>query len=162
MGRISKELLSILSFNSTTRRFTFLTIFIFLYFIPVSTLENGPKLSVCAQILKEHCYSVGITRGSAALLHGNIEQSLSYNFLAIPVLTLMLLIIIYDTTKNLKKKKEEKRMNKRNLLFGIAIGLILGTIIGLVTGAILIGATLGAITGGVLGAGFSSKRKIES
>jgi len=105
MGRLKtsiKELGKIISFNSKYRPYTFLFVLFSLFLIPVSYLEKTPKLSICAKILGDYCPSIGITRGVSSLLKGNINLAISYNWLSVPTLTIMLSIIVYDLYKKLK------------------------------------------------------------
>ena len=102
-----KELGKIISLDSKYRPHTFIIVLLILFLIPISFLENSPKLSICAKILKENCPSIGITRGVSSLLKGNLGLALNYNWLSIPVLIIMLSIIIYDLHKKLTKFKKE-------------------------------------------------------
>ena len=86
------------------RFFVFLIVLFLLFIIPVESLEKSPNLSICSHILGDYCYSVGITRGVSSLLKGNLSQAIDYNFLSIPVLIMMLLILITDSIKSIYKK----------------------------------------------------------
>lgn len=105
MGRLKtsiKEFGKIISFDSKYRPYTFLFVLFCLFLIPISYLESTPKLSICAKILGNYCPSTGITRGVSSLLKGNLELALSYNWLSIPTLIIMLSIIAYDLYKKIK------------------------------------------------------------
>ncbi len=165
MGRISQEVFEILSFSTKYRRFTFLGILLFLFFIPVDTLEAGPRLSVCAALLKEHCYSVGITRGSASILQGDFTRGIAYNYLSIPVLILLFGIIIYDTVKHLKFKQSQKKMKmfdfwSKGTLIGAVIGLIIGIGLALWRESVW-GIIIGIIAGAIIGSGLKTKREFK-
>lgn len=165
MGRISQELFEILSFSTKYRRFTFLGILLFLFFIPVDTLEAGPKVSVCAALLKEHCYSVGITRGSASILQGDLMRGVKYNYLAIPVLLLLFGIIIYDTVKHLKFKHPQKKMKtfdfwSKGTLIGAIVGFVIGTGLAIWRWSIW-GLIIGVIAGAIIGSGLKTKREFK-
>ncbi|MCW8966058.1 MAG: DUF2752 domain-containing protein [Candidatus Pacearchaeota archaeon] len=105
MGRELRNIfLDIITFSYPQYRFfTFLFVIIILFIIPVNFLESLPNLSICHRILGDSCYSVGITRGIASLLKGNIKQSLEYNFRAIPTLTIILVFLIFDFIKITKR-----------------------------------------------------------
>ena len=95
----------IISFSDFRYRFfTFLIILFLLFIIPIEFLEKSPNLSICSYILGDYCYSIGITRGVSSLLKGNLSQAINYNFLSVPVLVVMLLIIIRDFTKIISQK----------------------------------------------------------
>jgi hypothetical protein len=83
--------------NAKSRIITFLSVLVVLALIPISFLESMPDLSICHRILGETCYSVGITRGVSSMLKGDIEQSWSYNPLAIFTIIVIIGIIISDS-----------------------------------------------------------------
>jgi len=83
----------VLSFSSTYRAYSFILIVLFLFFVPVSFLEDVlPNLSICSYVLGKYCYSFGITRGVASLLKGNFSLAWDYNPLSFLVLVLFSLI----------------------------------------------------------------------
>ncbi len=103
LNKLKKEFFEVISFSSKYRPLTFLTVLILLTITPLNFLEGLPNLSICSRILGEKCYSVGITRGVSALLKGNLELAVSYNWISIPVLIVMVLIIFLDLIKKFKK-----------------------------------------------------------
>lgn len=97
LNNFLKEIKEILSFSSKYRLIIFTIILFLLAIIPLNFLENNiPNLSLCSWIFKDYCYSRGITRGVSALLKGNFVQAINYNWLAIPVLALLIFFIVYD------------------------------------------------------------------
>jgi hypothetical protein len=102
--KLNAILLDIISLSYFKYRlFTFLFIIIFLFLVPINFLESLPNLSICHIILGEYCYSVGITRGLASLLKGNLEQAIEYNFRSIPVFIILTGFIFHDFLKFIKR-----------------------------------------------------------
>src|SRR3989338_2610885 len=90
------ELGKIISLHSDYRKYVFIFVLAVLAIIPVKLLEEAPNLSICSRVFGEYCFSVGITRGVSSLLKGDFEMALDYNFLAVPVLIVMIFLIVYD------------------------------------------------------------------
>lgn len=82
-----------------SRIFIFLSVLLGLFLVPLSFLENLPNFSLCSRMLGSYCYSAGITRGVSSLLKGDLNLAIDYNFLSIPVLIIIILIIISDIIK---------------------------------------------------------------
>lgn len=97
-----REFLKVISLHSFYRPYVFIGVLVALFLIPLRFLESSPNLSLCYTVLGEFCYSVGITRGVSALLKGNIDLAINYNFLSFPVLIFMIVIIFYDLRKRIK------------------------------------------------------------
>lgn len=91
----------LVTLKSNYRSYTFLSVLLILFLAPINFLESMPNLSICKRILREYCYSVGITRGVSSLLKGNLELALEYNWLSIPVLVLMIFIIARDLLRRI-------------------------------------------------------------
>lgn len=88
------------------RLLVFVPVLALLASIPVTLLERTlPQLSICHALLGEYCYSVGITRGVASILHGAFTQAYNYNPLAYPVLAIMLAIVFFDAWRYALAKK---------------------------------------------------------
>jgi hypothetical protein len=90
---------------SKYRFFTFLIVLILLRILPFSLIEKTHNLSICSIILGKYCYSVGITRGVASLLRGDIQRAIEFNPLSILVLITLLSFLIYDFYKGFIKYK---------------------------------------------------------
>jgi hypothetical protein len=88
------------------RFFIFLIVLILLRIIPFSIIEKTHNLSICSALFGKLCYSVGITRGVASLLRGNINEAVEYNPLSILVLIILIIFIVYDFFKGFINKKE--------------------------------------------------------
>ena len=86
-----------------TRFFIFLSVILFLKYLPFSLIEKTKNFSICSKILGEYCYSVGITRGVSLALNGEFQKAIEYNFLSIPVLLILIGFILYDFYKLIKK-----------------------------------------------------------
>jgi len=93
-----------LSYNKY-RFFIFVFVLILLRFLPFRIIEKTHQLSICAVLLGKFCYSIGITRGVASLLRGNIQDAINYNILSIFVLTILVIFIIYDFYKGFINNK---------------------------------------------------------
>ena len=108
MGRIVNQIRDISSKVLTLsypryRFFTFLGVLILLRFLPFSIIEKTHNLSICYAMLKDNCFSVGITRGVSSILRGNLQKGIEYNFLSLPVLAILLGFLIYDLYKGFIK-----------------------------------------------------------
>jgi predicted ferric reductase len=100
LKKIIKEFIKIISLsNPKYRIFTFLTILAFLFIVPLNILENSPNFSICYLLLKNYCYSYGLTRGVSSLLKGNFKMALNYNPLSYLVLIAIISTIILDFIK---------------------------------------------------------------
>ena len=106
MGYELKKVLSnILTLSYPKYRFvTFSAILILLILLPFSLIEKTHSLSICYKLLGDKCYSVGITRGVASLLRGNFEKAVQYNPLSVIVLFIIVVFLINDFIKILKRK----------------------------------------------------------
>ncbi|MBI2004442.1 DUF2752 domain-containing protein [Candidatus Pacearchaeota archaeon] len=87
------------------RFFVFLIVLILLALLPMNIVAKTHDLSICSKTLGKYCYSVGITRGVSSLLKGNFSQAIEYNFLSIPTLIILLLIMLFDLRSIFKKKE---------------------------------------------------------
>jgi len=88
------------------RFFIFLVVLILLGVLPFSVVEKTHNFSICSAVLGEFCFSVGITRGVSSLLRGNFDQAVEFNFLAVPVLLILVGFIGYDFYKGFIKSKK--------------------------------------------------------
>ncbi len=111
-SKIKETLLEFLSLTPPLRKYTFLGVLCVLFFIPVKVLEDSPSLSLCGRILGKDCYSLGITRGVASLLKGDLNLALHYNWLAIPVTFFLLGFVIYDFIYEFRCKKDNAHGRK--------------------------------------------------
>jgi hypothetical protein len=109
LTKIKKIFFDILTFSYVKYRLiTFLSVLALLFVLPVSFFERIPNLSICSRVFGNYCYSVGITRGVSSLLKGNLSQAINYNFLAIPVLIVLISFILVDAYQLIKKKSARK------------------------------------------------------
>jgi hypothetical protein len=104
MNKLNRLLFEVLSLSSGFRVYVFIFVLIMLTIIPVSFLESQPNISICSQILGKYCYSVGITRGSSALLKGDFDLAWDYNPLSFLVVLMIIFLIIYDVKNKFPKK----------------------------------------------------------
>ena len=106
MGRLKDITSKLLTLSYPKYRFfLFSFVLFFLMIIPVSFLEAGPK-TICSRVLGKYCFSEGITRGVSLLLKGQFSSAMNYNFLALPVLIILILFISYDIFYLIKNKKK--------------------------------------------------------
>jgi hypothetical protein len=89
------------------RFFTFIMVLILLRFLPFGVIEKTPNFSICSFVLGKYCYSVGITRGVSSLLRGEISKGIDFNFLAIPVLIILIIFIVHDFYKGFIKSQNK-------------------------------------------------------
>lgn len=89
--------------NPLYRIILFVSVLLILTVLPLESLESSPNLSPCKFFLGDHCPSEGLTRGVSSLLKLNLPLSLGYNLLSPVVLLLMVILIILDIKKLLKK-----------------------------------------------------------
>ena len=87
------------------RFFVFLIVLILLRILPFSFIEKTHNLSICSIILGKYCYSVGITRGVASLLRGDLQRAIEFNPLSILVLIILFSFLIFDFYKGFIKYK---------------------------------------------------------
>lgn len=88
------------------RFFIFLAVLILLRVLPFSVVGKTHDLSICSAVLGKYCFSVGITRGVSSLLRGNFSRGIEYNFLAVPVLLILVGFLIHDFYKGFLKNKK--------------------------------------------------------
>ena len=102
MGRLKDITSKVLTLSYPKYRFFLFSFVLFvLMIIPVSFLEKGPR-TICSRIFGDYCFSVGITRGISSLLKGQFSRAIEYNYLAIPVLIILVLFVIHDFLKLIK------------------------------------------------------------
>lgn len=108
-GKLKEISSKIFTLSYPKYRLVFLLIVVLLLvFLPFQIIEKTHEFSICSKILGKYCYSVGITRGVSCLLRGEFQQAIDYNFLSIPVLIIIFLLIFFDFFEIIKKKKIKK------------------------------------------------------
>lgn len=98
-GKIKKFISKLLTLSYPSRIFVFLIVLILLAILPLNIVEKTHNFSICSKLFGKYCYSIGITRGLSCLLKGNFQEAISYNFLSIFVLIVILGIIFFDFKK---------------------------------------------------------------
>ena len=75
--------------------------------VPLEVLESLPSVSIW-QRLFGWAPSVGITRGSCALLHGDFARAISFNVLSIPAVIVAATIFFVDAARVLRGRRRGK------------------------------------------------------
>jgi hypothetical protein len=120
MGRINKFVLDCLSFNTPKAIvFNISSIFFILLITPLNYLNSLPSFCIFKNFILPlvfrgncpsnglfaecHCPACGLTRALSSLLKGNLSIAINYNFLAIPVLIVMVTLLVVNVVKIIKK-----------------------------------------------------------
>jgi hypothetical protein len=86
------------------RFFIFVSVLFLLAILPISIVAKTHDASICSKVLGKYCYSVGITRGVSSLLKGDFSEAISFNWLSIPVLIILIFFIFHDFWKAFIKR----------------------------------------------------------
>jgi hypothetical protein len=92
--------------NRFTIKLILLILFpLFVYLIPLSSIENGHSICLFKNIFDFNCFGCGITRSILSAIHFDFDKAFQYNKLFIIVLPILCFLYLKNLSKAIIKIK---------------------------------------------------------